>query len=248
MSKRRKKAERLRLDSPNWIPAPEAHRLLTGLLGNPCLAAKDLTDAVAAKRSDKRLPCMRRLIASEVAPHQDRKIVPLSFRFDPVSEKLRVWDPEDDAPVYLGTTDAGPVYLGPAPPVYGDRADVAFFVWRPKFEKIWPGVAASAPARSSPAGIEAPPPRPRGSPRTHDWFSICGEIARLCVKCPGGGVRVPENQSVLVNQMLRWLDDQNLTPPAASEMAEAVRRVCAAMSKMQRIAPENSRFVSPKIG
>jgi hypothetical protein len=234
MSKPCKKAERLPLDSPNWMPAAEAHRLLTGLLGNPCLAAKDLTAAVAAKRSDKRLPCMRRLIASEVAPDQDRKIVPLSFCFDPVNEKLRVWDPEDDAPVYLGMTDAGPVYLGPAPPVYGDRTDAAFFVWRPKFEKIWPAPAASAPARSSPAGIEAPPPRPRGSPRTHDWFSICGEIALRCVNPPNGRVVVPEKENALVNEMLVWLDDQNLARPAASEMAEAVRRVCAPLRGVQR--------------
>jgi hypothetical protein len=75
MSKRCKKVEQLPPDSPNWMPAAEAHRLLTGLLGNPYLAAKDLTAAVA----DKRLPCMRRLTASEVAPDQDWKIVPLSF-------------------------------------------------------------------------------------------------------------------------------------------------------------------------
>ena len=68
MSKRRKKVEQLPLDSPNWMPVAEALRLLHGLLGNPYLAAKDLFAAVAAKRSDKRLPCMRRLIASEVAP------------------------------------------------------------------------------------------------------------------------------------------------------------------------------------
>jgi hypothetical protein len=125
MSKRRRKARgrtgELPLDSPNLMPAAEAHRLLTGLLDNPSLAAKDLTAAVAAKRSDKRLPCMRRLLASEVASDQDRKIVPLSFGFDPVSQKLRVWEREDvGAPAYL----------------HFDRAYAAFFVWRPKFEKF----------------------------------------------------------------------------------------------------------------
>jgi hypothetical protein len=81
------------------MPAAEAHRLLTGLLGNPYLAAKDLTAAVAAKRSDKRLPCMQRAIASRIAPDQDREIVPLSIRFDFDHEKLRVWEWKDDAPV-----------------------------------------------------------------------------------------------------------------------------------------------------
>jgi hypothetical protein len=35
MSKPGKKIEQLPLDSPNWMPAAEAYRLLTGLLGNP---------------------------------------------------------------------------------------------------------------------------------------------------------------------------------------------------------------------
>ena len=129
MSKRRKKVEQLPLDSPNWMPVAEAFRLLNGLLGNHYLAVKDLTDAVA----DKRLPCMRRLIASEVAPDQDRKIVP----------------PADATPVYFG------------------REDSAFFVWRPKFEKIWPALAASAaPHAASSARDDKPTPAPTA--RTDD--------------------------------------------------------------------------------
>ena len=60
MSKRCKKVEQLPLDSPNWMPVAEALRLLQVLRGNPYLAAKDFFDAVAAKRSDKLLPCIRR--------------------------------------------------------------------------------------------------------------------------------------------------------------------------------------------
>jgi len=45
---------------------------------------------------------------------------------------------------------------------------------------------------------------------------------------------VPEKENALVNKMLYWLDDQNIARPAASEMAEAVRRVCAALRKVQR--------------
>ena len=100
------------LNSLNWMPVAEAHRLLTGLLGNGYLAAKDLTDAVTAKRSDKRLPCMQRAIASRIAPDQDREIVPLLFRFD--SEKLQVWEWRDDVPVVRVPADVAPVYLGPA--------------------------------------------------------------------------------------------------------------------------------------
>jgi hypothetical protein len=226
MSKRRRKARgrtgELPFDSPNWMPVAEAHRRLTDLLDNGDLAAKDLTAAVAAKRSDKRLPCMQRAIPRHIAPDQDREIVPLSF-----------WDKYE-----FGLDVSGRLEIlrkNHFPPYAVEFPfPVAFFVWRPKFEKIWPGVAASAPARSSPAGIEAPPPRPRGSPRTHDWFSICGEIARRCVNPANGRVVVPEKENALVNEMLVWLDDQNLARPAASEMAEAVRRVCAPLREVQR--------------
>ena len=148
MSPRRRKAERLSLDSPNWMPAAEAHRMLTGLLGDPDLAAKDLTAAVA----DKRLPCMRRAIASHIAPDQDREIVPLSFwdeyefGFDPVSEKLQI-----------GAKGLAVEF----------RFRVAFFVWKPKFEKIWPKLAASAaPHAASSARDDEPTPAPTA--RTDD--------------------------------------------------------------------------------
>jgi hypothetical protein len=173
MSKRRRKARgrtgELPLDSPNWMPVAEAHHLLTGLLGNGYLAAKDLTAAVTAKRSDKRLPCMQRAIASRIVPDQDREIVPLSFRFDFNGEKLQVWERKDDASVYVGPGDAGPVYLGPvgAAWVYVDAADAAFFVWRPKFEEIWPALAASAaPHAASSARDDEPTPAPTA--RTDD--------------------------------------------------------------------------------
>jgi hypothetical protein len=207
MSKRRKKVEQLPLDSPKWMPLAEALHLLRGLSGNPYLADKDLFAAVAAKRSDKQLPCMQRLIAREVAPDQDRKIVP----------------PADATPVYLG------------------REDAAFFVWRPKFEEIWPALAASAPARSSPARIEAPPSRRRGPATTHDWMSICGEIAARCINPRDGRLVVPVKDSAIVASMRIWFLDKNLAVPATTEMSEAVRRVCAPLREVQRKVPRKVR-------
>jgi hypothetical protein len=123
------------------MPAAEAHRMLTGLLGDPDLAAKDLTDAVA----DKRLPCMQRAIASHIAPDQDREIVPLSFwdkyefGFDPVSEKLQPWA--------KGLVDV-------------EFFRVVFFFWKPKFEKIWPALAASAARTDDKLERRMPGPQP----------------------------------------------------------------------------------------
>jgi hypothetical protein len=149
MSKRRRKARgrtgELPLDSSNWMPVAEPHRLLTVLRGNPCLAAKDLTAAVAAKGSAKRLPCMQRAIASHIPPDQDREIVPLSFwdkyefGFDPVN----------------GLKVCRKNYF-PAYPVEF-RIPVAFFVWKPKFEKIWPALAASAAPHAASSGRDDEP-------------------------------------------------------------------------------------------
>src|SRR5262249_34638403 len=229
MLRRRRKARgrtgELPLDSPKWMPAAKAHRMLTGLLGDPDLAAKDLAAAV----SDKRLPCMQRAIASHIAPDQDREIVPLSFwdkyefGFDPVNG-LKVCR-KNRFPAY-------PVEF-PIP--------VAFFVWKPKFEKIWPALAASAPARSSPAGIEAPPSRRRGPATTHDWMSICGEIAARCINPRDGRLVVPVKDSAIVASMRIWFLDKNLAVPATTEMSEAVRLVCAPLREVQRKVPRKVR-------
>ena len=194
MSPRRRKAERLSLDSPNWMPAAEAHRMLTGLLGDPDLAAKDLTAAVADKRSDKRLPCMQRVIASHIAPDQDRKIVPLSFwdeyafGFDPASEKLQI------------------LAKGLAVEF---RLRVAFFVCKPKFEKIWPKLAAPAAPRVRRTNDKR---QPKGSPTQdairqiaaqgwpdgHEGIPIKHIIARVSPKLRARGIpTVPKRDTWL---------------------------------------------------
>ena len=189
MSPRRRKAERLSLDSPNWMPAAEAHRMLTGLLGDPDLAAKDLTAAVA----DKRLPCMRRAIASHIAPDQDREIVPLSFwdeyefGFDPVSEKLQI-----------GAKGLAVEF----------RLRVAFFVCKPKFEKIWPKLAAPAAPRVRRTNDKR---QPKGSPTQdairqiaaqgwpdgHEGIPIKHIIAGVSPKLRARGIPVPKRDTWL---------------------------------------------------
>src|SRR5262245_45097797 len=140
--KARGRTRELRLYSQNWMPAAKAHRMLTRLLGDPDLAAKDLTAAVA----DKRLPCMQRVIASHIAPDQDRKIVPLSFwdeyafGFDPVSGKLQI---------------------GPKGLAVEFRSGAAFFVCKPKFEKIWPKLAASVVRTDDKLARRMPGPQPK---------------------------------------------------------------------------------------
>src|SRR5262245_15562428 len=198
MSRRRRKARgrsgELPFDSPNWMPLAEAMRLLFGLLGNTYLAEKDLFAAMAAKRSDKRLPCMRRLIAREVAPDEDRKIVP----------------PADATPAYLG------------------REDAASFVWRPKFEKIWPALAASAaPHAASSARDDEPTPAPtariddksqrrRPGPKIkHNW--------RLIVAVKVHEIREKEGRTPSAGELAQLCEDKIGYQPDESDIQKFLR-------------------------
>ena len=189
MSPRRRKARgrtgELPLDSPNWMPAAEAHRMLAGSLGDPDLAAKDLTAAVA----DKRLPCMRRAIASHIAPDQDREIVPLSFwdeyefGFDPVSEKLQI-----------GAKGLAVEF----------RFRVAFFVWRPALAKLWPALAPS-PAPGNRAD-DRPRRRKPGKPPEHEWPTF---VARELIQRALAGKKMPTAPEMLrrCQEVFGWEPD-----------------------------------------
>jgi hypothetical protein len=212
MSPPPRKAERLPLLSANWMPAAEAHRMLIGLLGDPDLAAKDLTAAVADKRSDKRLPCMQREIASHITP--DREIVPPSFwdkyefGFDPVSEKLQIWAKGLVAVEF--------------------RFRVAFFVWKPKFEKIWPALAASAaphaassarddePTPAPTAPIDDKPQRRKPGPKIrHNW--------RLFVAAQVYEIRKREGRTPSAGELAQLCEDKIDYQPDESDIQKLLR-------------------------
>jgi hypothetical protein len=195
------------------MPAAEAHRMLTGSVGDPDLAAKDLTAAVADKRSDKGLPCMQRAIARHIAPDQDREIVPLSFwdeyefGFDPVSEKLQIW----------------------AKGLAVDfRFRVAFFVWKPKFEKICPELAASAaphaassarddePTPAPTARIDDKPQRRRPGPKIkHNW--------RLFVAAQVYEIKEREGRTPSAGELAQLCEDKIHYQPDESEIQKFLR-------------------------
>jgi hypothetical protein len=216
MSKRRKKVEQLLLHNANWMPVAEPHRLLTGLVGDGNLAAKDLTAAVAAKRCDKRLPCMQRAIPSHIAPDQDREIVPLSFwdkyefGFDPVNG-LKVCR-KNRFPAY-------PVEF-PIP--------VAFFVWKPKFEKIWPALAASAaphaassaredePTPATTARIDDKPQRRRPGPKIkQNW--------RLFVAAQVYEIKKREGRTPSAGELAQLCEDEIYYQPDESDIQKFLR-------------------------
>jgi hypothetical protein len=107
------------------------------------------------------------------------------------------------------------------------------FIRRDGLDKHYPCGLPSVD-KSTASNTMQPPRRRRGPVVTHDWFSICAEIARRCIDPKTGHVRVPANQSKLVGDVLQWVADQDKDQPATSEMSEAVRRVCAAMQAVQK--------------
>jgi hypothetical protein len=106
----------------------------------------------------------------------------------------------------------------------------ALSFWGPKAKELWPAEEAE-PVSTEQQAVDplAPPPRRRGPVLTHDWFSICGEIARRCIDPKTKRVAVPKNENKFAEAMLDWLSEQGIDPPASSEMREAVRRIFAAL-------------------
>jgi hypothetical protein len=68
-------------------------------------------------------------------------------------------------------------------------------------------------------------------PRKYDWLAIAGEIARRCHD-KSGHLSVPDKESDLLNDMLRWCSDHLGKEPSLTEMKEAVRRICAALRQV----------------
>ena len=68
-------------------------------------------------------------------------------------------------------------------------------------------------------------------PRKYDWLAIAGEIARRCHD-KSGHLSVPDKESDLVNDMLQWCSDHLGKEPSLTEMKEAVKRICAALSQV----------------
>jgi hypothetical protein len=79
-----------------------------------------------------------------------------------------------------------------------------------------------------------PPERRRGPVTTHDWHSIDGEIARRCIDPETGRVQVPKKENALVAEKRTWCEEQGWAAPAASDMSEAVRRICGPLRTVQK--------------
>ncbi|MGC2081607.1 MAG: hypothetical protein WA728_37430 [Xanthobacteraceae bacterium] len=75
----------------------------------------------------------------------------------------------------------------------------------------------------------AQPPQRRGPPTKYDWHVIDGEIARRCIDPKTRTLKVPKNESPLVDAVLEWCEVHTGVQPAPSGMHEAVKAICAAL-------------------
>jgi hypothetical protein len=75
-------------------------------------------------------------------------------------------------------------------------------------------------------------PDRRGRPRKYDWHAIHAEIATRCIDPKTGRVRVRE--AGLVGDILAWCQEKFGKEPPRSDLAEAVRQVCAARRTLQK--------------
>jgi len=128
----------LPLNSPNWLPLGDAHRLLCPLLGEKHLAAKDLRDAMADDR-DRRVRSMRRCFARGI--RRPDELLPASYW-------VEHWlDPRSDGVFVMEGFRSIATVKG-----------YAFFVWKPDLAKIWPTIFPPTPAPPPPTKQESSPP------------------------------------------------------------------------------------------
>ena len=213
-AKRTKAATALPLVSPHWWPHEKIVAYCRVHGGE--IADEALTAAVNAGK----LPVKLEWVDHETSPPTQRSIL-LSgedYAFGPYirSNFLVIQPRRPDVP--------------PLPRPH------ALFFWGPQAKKLWPMEEEVESVRTEQQAVDplAPPSRRRGRVLTHDWFSICGEIAHRCIDPKTGRVAVPKSENKLAENMLKWLSEQGIDPPAPSEMREAVKRVCAPLRSAQK--------------
>jgi hypothetical protein len=199
-----------RLDPAEWVPFNAAFAHIRAASGSRDVAEHDLRQDL---RSGRLIAAWRFLKFSTGAEVCER-LKPLFWRH----VRISVW--------VLPDRDAIRVHVVLSPGTKG-----VFFISRASLYKHYPDIGANGAARiATPKASPSEPPRKRGPLVVHDWHAIDGQIARYCLN-KEGRVAVPENESLIVDAALAWCDVEFGRQPAASEMREAVKRICAALRK-----------------
>jgi hypothetical protein len=212
-AKRTKAAKELPLVSPHWWAREKTVAYCRAHRGE--IADVALTAAVNAGE----LPVKLEWIDHETDPPVQRRLLlsAKDYEFGPyISSNFLVVQPR--------RSDVPPL---PRPH--------ALFFWGPRAKELSPTEKAEPASTEQQAADPLEPPLHRRGPvLTHDWFSICGEIARRCIDSRTGRVRVPVKGSSFVRDMREWCRKQGWAEPARSEMSEAVRRIGAALKDAEK--------------
>jgi len=199
VSKRRKE---LPLDDPRWLPLAAAYTVICQRTGDPYLAARDLTGALA----DERLRSMRR----SVEPfNPSRELLPPSFW---AKHEIDSWDGK----LFVVTTRVGAN-------VRGSSISAAFYVWRPDFEKIWP-TEHGPPAEPQHGRKKL---EKSGRPATIKRHDLRIEIVRRCWRA--GTFIAPGKQTDLALELQDWHKREFKSEPNYEDLRKLVGEVIAVL-------------------
>jgi hypothetical protein len=206
----------LPLDSPNWVLVDEIHRELAERVGNPHLAARDLTE-VFAKKGKKGVRTMRRWLGRAPFDARTDKTKPLPPELLPPPERelspSGYWTEHELQSWSDGLLAVPRVRRGTNVP----PREFIFYAWAPDLKKIFSWWRVASPALSE----QAPEvPTKRGSPGRHDRAELAAMAFALAVHRRGGG---PEkDQATVINELRDWCEQEKRNVPADSTLAEIV--------------------------
>jgi hypothetical protein len=113
-------------------------------------------------------------------------------------------------------------------PPYRVQGRWYIFVRRSDLDELYPETVPAEPSKTT-----KPPSRRSGRPVTHDWHTICGEIARRCIDPKSRRLALPKNEAKLRDDIMEWCATGPLgKEPSVSEMREAIRRVLAPLKEI----------------
>jgi hypothetical protein len=188
---------KLPLESPDWMPLEDAHRLNEERrTGNRTVAVTDLMTWLM--KGDVR--SMRRGIRPSATT--TRELLPTTFWF---KHKIESW--------------SGKLLVGLRPSIGGmvrPLRGFVFYVWGPDLKKFLRTDAA--PPQSQPPAAEAP--AERGRKRVHERADLQSAALGLALRRKGGA---PEkNRTTVVNELRDWCKQNKRKVPADSTLYDIV--------------------------
>jgi hypothetical protein len=201
-----RRPRQLPLESPNWIVLVDGHRRRWEQVGDPELAARDLTEIMA--REVDGIRSMRRPKYRDKS-EPDGELLSSSYWVEHEACWMRR---ESKEPIFAVCRRDRRHAVGPDG-FLGPSFHYVYYCWKPDIEKIWPlSAAMQLPLAKTPET-----PVKRGRPTEYDWPRIAAEIAlRVCRTMPTA------SDSKIVAAVAQWCEQEFGKEPATSELHKFV--------------------------